>query len=78
LFRDARSSTGFGACTPAIRRARSSHIVTGPPDAYGRGRIIGDDRRVALYGVDFLINDKEREKAELVRGQFRSRGLTVY
>ena len=66
IFREYRKTHNqgvFDVYTPEIRACRSSHIITGLPDGYGRGRIIGDYRRVALYGVDRLIEDKKEQLA---------------
>ena len=67
----------FDVYSPEILACRKSAIITGLPDAYGRGRIIGDYRRIALYGIDFLVKEKIREKAELDASDFDNDDLQV-
>ena len=77
-FRTTHNDGVFRAYTDEMRAARKCHVITGLPDAYGRGRIIGDYRRVALYGVDKLIEEKKKDKAARDNGNFNTDQIRLF
>ena len=76
-FRTTHNDGVYRAYTDEMRLARKCHVITGLPDAYGRGRIIGDYRRVALYGVDKLIEEKKKDKSALSENEFTSQNIKL-
>ena len=76
-YRTTHNDGVFRAYTDEMRAARKCHVITGLPDAYGRGRIIGDYRRVALYGVDKLIKEKKKDKDALANANFNTQSIRL-
>ena len=76
-YRTTHNDGVFRAYTDEMRQARKCHVITGLPDAYGRGRIIGDYRRVALYGIDRLIEEKKKDKSELADKPFNTANIRL-